>query len=351
MCLRDGVPALGAIAVSLCFLTSAIAGPTYVRVDVVPPPLASTYLLSVNNKGEAVGYFALSGKDNGFIYKPDGTIADVKTHSGKPAYLFDINNSGVTLGNKEVDTKQFFEIRGIVGNTHGKAKDFVVLDGKFDTEPQSINDGGDIAGFYLDKKNLVYHGFIRTADGSATGFDAPGAGTDSDKHQGTFALAINATDASAGYFSDASNVSHGFVRDPSGTLTIVDPDPGHGATCDAINDSGTVAGAFGDGTSTHGFVRLADGTMKSFDALAGARATVANNINKSGVIAGYVVDSAGVPHGFVRAHDGTITVFDVPDLGGGAAKSTRAFGINDKGEIVGYYTDTSSTIHGFLRLP
>ena len=40
----------------------------------------------------------------------------------------------------------------------------------------SINPSGTIAGFYLDAKDTD-HGFVRTRDGSFTTFDVPGAGT------------------------------------------------------------------------------------------------------------------------------------------------------------------------------
>jgi hypothetical protein len=46
-------------------------------------------------------------------------------------------------------------------------------------------------------------------------FEAPGAGTS--PYQGTAGTSINADGTTTGYYSDASNVYHGFVRDSSGT--------------------------------------------------------------------------------------------------------------------------------------
>ncbi len=49
--------------------------------------------------------------------------------------------------------------------------------GSFDgTFPSSINDGGTIAGIYVDADTL-YHGFLRSPGGEFTTLDAPGAGT------------------------------------------------------------------------------------------------------------------------------------------------------------------------------
>jgi hypothetical protein len=55
----------------------------------------------------------------------------------------------------------------------------------------------------------VYHGFVRAASGTITGFDAPGA-----TGSGTFAWSINKAGAIAGYYVDKNSVSHGFLRTP-----------------------------------------------------------------------------------------------------------------------------------------
>ena len=76
-----------------------------------------------------------------------------------------------------------------------------------------------IAGQYIDANN-VSHGFLRTADGNFTTFDAPGAGTGA--KQGTFLNFFSClTDlgASTGYYVDANNVYHGFVLNPDGSIT------------------------------------------------------------------------------------------------------------------------------------
>ena len=59
-----------------------------------------------------------------------------------------------------------------------------------------------------------------------------------------------------------------------------------------------------------------------------------SSINASGTVAGYYQDPQGVAHGFVRMSDGTITSFDPK-----GAVFTEATGINDKGEIAGWYRE------------
>src|SRR5207253_1966579 len=83
------------------------------------------------------------------------------------------------------------------------------------------------SGYSQDASN-VFHGFVRTPDGAITTFDAPGAGTG--PFQGTATTSVdgmNPAGATVGQYLDASNVFHGFVRAPNGTITTFDA-PGAG---------------------------------------------------------------------------------------------------------------------------
>src|SRR6266496_2806858 len=94
------------------------------------------------------------------------------------------------------------------------------------TQPFAINPAGLITGFYFDASD-VFHGFLRAPDGGITTFDVPGAGTG--PGQGTRAANINPSEAIAGRYIDASDVSHGFLRAPDGTITAFDaPNAGTG---------------------------------------------------------------------------------------------------------------------------
>jgi hypothetical protein len=63
-----------------------------------------------------------------------------------------------------------------------------------------------IAGTSFDRHD-VSHGFVRDRDGSITTDDVPGSVS-------TMAYTINPRGVIAGSFSDASGVSHGFLRIP-----------------------------------------------------------------------------------------------------------------------------------------
>ena len=159
------------------------------------------------------------------------------------------------------------------------------------TQPWGFNPGGAIAGYY-HHADTVIHGFLRARDGTITTFDAPGACTVqscTNPFQGTFAWNINPAGKIAGYYNDASNVAHGYMRAPDGTITTIDA-PGAG--------TGPFQGTF------------------------------AYNINPAGAINGYYVDAGGVAHSYVRAPDGTITSFDAPGAGTGPGQGTYASPFN-----------------------
>ena len=56
------------------------------------------------------------------------------------------------------------------------------------------------------------HGYVRAPKGEITTIDVPGAGAGAG--QGTFAVSINPAGAITGYYVDANNVGHGFLRIP-----------------------------------------------------------------------------------------------------------------------------------------
>jgi hypothetical protein len=79
------------------------------------------------------------------------------------------------------------------------------------TVGSGINTAGDIAGYYLDA-STVSHGFVRAADGTISRFSVKKAGNGFG--QGTFGSGINTGGDIAGSYIDASNVYHGFLRKP-----------------------------------------------------------------------------------------------------------------------------------------
>jgi hypothetical protein len=232
----------------------------------------------------------------------------------------------------------------------------------------SINDGGDIAGIYLNTVNNapnVAHGFVRAgATGTITPFDAANAG--SGKNQGTFPTSINTAGDVAGMYFDSGNAYHGFVRSAAGTITEFDvpgapTSIGHRGTVPmSMNAGGEIAGFYVDGTAVrHGFVRASNSTITAPIDAPGAgtgpnQGTVPLSIDTAGDITGFYLDSSGTFHGFARTANGTITApIDAPGAGTGpngkvSFKGTLPMSINSSEEIAGIYSDTNGMYHGFV---
>ena len=195
------------------------------------------------------------------------------------------------------------------------------------------------------------HGYVRSSKGDFTTFDAPGAGTGAG--QGTRAYSINPAGTIAGYAQDASDVVHGFLRAPDGTITGFDPTGALFTFPLAINPAGAITGQYCDGTNCRGFLRATDGTMTTFDVSGDVNGTYPYGINPAGAIVGYYIDASNVYHGFLRARDGNFTTFDAPGAGNAtdSYQGTLPTADNPSGKITGSYVDPGNLQHGFLRTP
>jgi probable HAF family extracellular repeat protein len=205
--------------------------------------------------------------------------------------------------------------------------------GSITTDALSINDRGQIVGFYYDGK--TYHGFLDSG-GRYTTIDPPGSTY-------TTAESINASGQIVGYYQDSSGHQHGFL-DSGGRYTTIDP-PGSAYTIAlSINASGQIVGYYENSSGqlpTHGFLD-SGGTYTTIDPPGSTDYSVPESINASGQIVGYYLGGGHI-HGFLYS-GGTYTTIDPP-----GSAYTNALGINDSGQIVGYYQDSSSGhIHGFL---
>jgi hypothetical protein len=93
-----------------------------------------------------------------------------------------------------------------------------------------------------------------------TTFDAPGAGTGAG--QGTLPFGINPAGTVLGYYIDAGDAAHGFLRTPNGAITTFDPPgagtgPGQGTNAFSITPAGAIAGRYSDASSVfHGSCAL-----------------------------------------------------------------------------------------------
>jgi hypothetical protein len=217
-----------------------------------------------------------------------------------------------------------------------------------------INNWGAITGYYLDANN-VFHGFLRSPEGTFTNFEAPGSDTNPNDFNGTLPNAINDAGAITGVYYDVNNVGHGFLRSPEGAFTTFDPPGSLSTNPIALNLEGAVVGYYVNQNDEFGaFLRRPDGTIETWSG-PGAVSTGAFNINIFGTTVGHYRDNSSVVHGFVRNPQGKLTTFEAPGAGTGPYQGTgspgSSVGLNVFGAIAGYYTDANNVVHGYLRNP
>ena len=229
----------------------------------------------------------------------------------------------------------------------------------------TINNWGEVTGSYLDANN-VFHGFVRSPNGRLTTFEAPGADTTPNDFNGTFPNSINDAGVITGFYVDANNVSHGFVRSTEGAFTTVDVPDYSGTTPISLNLEGAIVGFASDQNGVfHGFVRHPDGRFETWIGPGGCNASPATgcfgtgafSINLFGIIAGGYEDNSGnfVDHGLVRSAGGKFTVFNAPGAGNGSYQGTGCPGcsvaMNQFGAIASFTIDANNATHGYLRSP
>jgi N-acetylneuraminic acid mutarotase len=231
------------------------------------------------------------------------------------------------------------------------------------TAVTAIDAAGDVAGIYVDAGSIG-HAFVLPAGGTISTFDAPGVG-----QQGTVPIGFDTAGNLMGYFSDTNKVNHGFVRSASsgaitlfnvaaaGSLPAAGTGKSQGTVPICINGSGEIAGIYIDSSNiTHGFVRSATGTITTYDAVAITGTSGKSNqgiyfvsLNATGEVAGAYVDASSLIHGFVRSASGTITAFDAAGAGTGVDQGTIPIAIDAAGDVTGVFLDANNAIHGFVR--
>lgn len=228
------------------------------------------------------------------------------------------------------------------------------------TTPNGITATGAIVGWYLDAAN-VSHGFVRTPGGRVMTFDDPHAAPG----RGTKSFGMNTQGIITGFTINPNTVGqiHGFVRSLDGKFTEFDaPAAGSGVEQGtwgaSINDAGTIAGAYTDANYVdHVILRAPDGKLTIFDApgagttgqFQGTEVPTFYGLTPMGAITGWSTDDNNVYHGFVRAPGGELTTFDDPYAGAGPNQGTQPLCMNSEGAVVGVYYDAGYIGHGFLR--
>jgi hypothetical protein len=285
------------------------------------PVIGCTCPQAINDFGVVAGYeIDSSGFSHGFLRSPEGkfTTFDVPGAGGYGSTPIAISLEGAIVG---YYTDSNYVFHAFLRSPDGKFTTWSGPDactgngseGCFGSGATNVNAFGTIAGGFEDNSgNFVHHGFVRSSDGKLKTFDVPGAGTGG--YQGTgcpgCALGLNQLGAIAGIYSDANSVNHGFLRSANGEITTFDA-PGAGAgsyqgtgcpsDCPvSLNDWGAITGVYTDTNFVaHGYLRSPEGKFATVDP-PGSAGTFPFSINDLGTITGYYIDANNVYHGFLR---------------------------------------------------
>ena len=334
------------LAVSGATLFSVSAGAqnlntyTFTSFEVPFTGASNTKAFDINPRGDIVGrYFdsTTSGNPRGFLRHSDGSYAppiDAPVpNTGTVAR--GINGAGDIAG-KYFDPNHPNVAHGFLLTSADAFTSFDVnladaATGQYATTvANGINNPGQITGHYVAMIGIpgcaglfpLFRGFLRNTDGTFTELSIPGAIMtipggidDSGDVVGTYITAPNPPSACNG---TALVTAHGFVRDPKGNYTTVDPPASLGAqetVVTRISDAGDIIGVY-----------------------ATTQVTLAQMFGDSPIPAGVIGDY------FILSGNGTFTSIPSPYLFPG---KQAPLGINPRANLVGVYSDGIED-HGFI---
>ena len=323
-----------------------------------PPGSQGTAPGSINPAGQIAGsYFDSSFATHGFLRNPDGTI----TSFDVPGFLGTnlITPQGVVVG-------LYFDQNG--AHIFERATNGTITTVEFPSPGAFVyaivvNTAGEIGGGFIDVNGNV-QGFLRAPSGKFTLFPIPPALIPSFFLPNLTALMQNGT--FVGSYIDASFASHGYLLSADGNLTTFDAPnalPSFSGGPSSVNNSGTIAGFFNDGSKNGDlrvFLRDPKGVFSTFDTPQLETFPGSAAINSSGAVAGNVQNTVCGPvsctttlASFERTGNGTVKQVNDPQAVAGtqAAQGTAVVGINPAGEMIGFYSDTNGIQHGFVAKP
>jgi uncharacterized membrane protein len=209
------------------------------------------------------------------------------------------------------------------------------------TQPQKINERGDIVGVYVDSLGAT-RGFVRFSNGN---FSAPIV-EPNDTENFTQGRGINNLGTVCGDYAGSDDNGHGFFLS-RGTFTEYNVPNALATLVFGINNVGDFVGTFSEGNGIFQAFFNLGGAVTRFT-VPGASSTFAYQINNSNqLLVGYYVDSSGIFHGYFRDANGALH-FPIDPSG---STSTVLFGLNDRNLVVGRYTDSSGVTHGLFLAP
>jgi uncharacterized membrane protein len=323
-------------------------------LDAGTDPGQGTFANGITQKGTVAGWYVDKyGVSHGFVRTLDGAFTTVDGPNALLSWVEGMNSYGeaagyyadanITWHGLLWSPKTGLSTFDIPGAGTGFAQG---------TYAANINDSGTVNGLYFDSIGMI-HGFLRKKNGDVTTFEVPGAAV-FNVYPGTFYGLSNAGAAVGTLYLAESPYARAWVRTQQGVLNFFDaPGAVTGTSSYGINMEGAITGAFGDESSrSHGFLLDKNGNYEEFDSPDPAGTGIFPCcLNASKQIVGYYLDAKGAHHGFVGMADGTIKTIDVAGAGTDKDMGTTIFGINAQGWLMGWIVDNNNVTKSFVMLP
>jgi hypothetical protein len=245
----------------------------------------TTFARGIDAIGNIVGdYTDASGHIVAFERFGNGTFSAPITEpnaTGGTTQASGINSSGTIVGT-------FLQVSGGSSAFHGyfdNGGTFTQFDvgGPVSTGVLGINNQGDFVGNFgsVSQPNQSY----MDIGGQLTEFTVFGAPTSD-------AEGINGADQIVGLFTDAGGVTHGYLRQPGGSLVAIDF-PGSLLTeAFGINDFGVISGEYKASDGTFSAFTDNNGVFASFSC-PNSSSTLGRRLNDAGVVVGQCSDPGG----------------------------------------------------------
>jgi hypothetical protein len=245
----------------------------------------------INSTGDIAGLFVDStGASFGFTRRSNGVFSPPIADPNATSNFTEgrgINDSRVVCGDY-TDSAGAFEGFFFSHNTFTN----------YDIEPTStivlgINNAGDFSGSVIPSSG-IQSGFL-SIGGNVTEFTVPNA-------TATLAYQLNTRNTSCGYYIDGTDgLTHGYYRDPDGTLhSPIDPVGSTGTILFGNNDANLIVGRYSDSAgATHAILFKPPNRFLQYD-FPGATFTSFNGINGANTIVGRYTDpNRLIDHGII----------------------------------------------------
>jgi hypothetical protein len=175
-----------------------------------------TFPNGLNDSGDIVGEARLQSGFQGFLRRKDGSSITLPAGPGNSVALPNgINNQGEIVGTYSIGSE----------NSHGfllRRGIYTTIDfpGAITTVCRGINNSGLVTGYYIEDTAAGSHGFLWWRGNFIATFQFFA----SDGARATFSGAINDSGQVSAVYSDPKVLGVFFVRNPDGTITVIDLD-------------------------------------------------------------------------------------------------------------------------------